>query len=256
VLLAIAAPAPPPDDAGGGPLIFSDTFDRDADTFVPPWAQVLEQAPDRITTDSSVARKGTHSVKFTVAGTDNPRGFGVRADLIGPSAGPAALCEGDELYIGWSILFPSDFTSQLSQNGWIAVAEDGYGSPYGYPPLDFAFAGGPSGGRFVLDSRTGGLNNPQVIWSTPATFGSWMDVVAHYKFSRDPSVGYVELWINGQKQTFRDGSQTYHQNTLLPGSIECGRIQHQNYRDPNMGGTVTLYQDEIKVGTSYAAVAP
>jgi hypothetical protein len=256
VLLAIAAPAPPPDDAGGGPLIFSDTFDRDADTFVPPWAQVSEQAPDRITTDSSVARKGTHSVKFTVAGTDNPSGFGVRADLAGPSTGPAALCEGDERYIGWSILFPSDFTSQLSQNGWVAVAEDGFGSPYGYPSLNFAFDGGPNGGRFVLDSRTGGLNNPQAIWSVNPTYGQWMDVVTHVKFSTDPSVGYVELWINGVRQTFSNGSQRYYQNTLLPGADTCGRIQHQNYRDPAMSGTVTLYQDEIKMGTSYAAVAP
>jgi hypothetical protein len=36
------------------PVYFQDTFDREADTFVPPWASVIQQASDRITTYSTV----------------------------------------------------------------------------------------------------------------------------------------------------------------------------------------------------------
>jgi hypothetical protein len=237
------------------PVYFQDTFDREADTFVPPWASVIQQASDRITTDSREARKGTHSVKFTVLDSDNPDGLGVRADLVGPSSGPASFCEGDERYIGWSILFPSDFLSQLSSRGWITVAEDGY-APYAHPPLNFAFAGGPDGGYLELDSRLNGSATATRILAVAPTYGQWMDIVAHYKFSSDPAVGYIEVWINGQRQTFNDGSQRFYQNTLVPNAPECGHLQHASYRAAGMANSVTIYQDEIKVGDSYSAVAP
>src|SRR5215210_7852810 len=43
------------------PLAFSDTFDRKADNFIPPWSTLVRAAPVRITTSSTHARKGTHS---------------------------------------------------------------------------------------------------------------------------------------------------------------------------------------------------
>src|SRR5215208_1699664 len=65
------------------PLAFSDTFDRKADNFIPPWSRLVRAAPDRITTSSTHIRKGTHSAMLTVLDSDNPNGWGARADLIG-----------------------------------------------------------------------------------------------------------------------------------------------------------------------------
>jgi hypothetical protein len=238
------------------PVYFQDTFDREADTFVPPWGSVIQQASGRITTDSRQARKGTHSVKFTVLDSDNPHGLGTRADLVGPSSGPASFCEGDERWVGWSLLLPSHFLSQISSRGWILLAEHGYAGYKLQPRVAYYFLGGPDGGVFEMEVRPGTSNVPTRIFEMTPTYGKWMDVVAHYKFSSDPAVGYIELWINGQRQTFNDGSQRYYQNTLEANAPECGRLQHASYRAAGMANSVTIYQDEIKVGDSYDAVAP
>lgn len=241
-------------------LYLEETFARDANTFVPPWDQVLREDTDRLTTVTSPApRKGTHCCRFHVLNTDNPGGWGTRADLVGPQDGEAALREGDERWVGWSILFPSDFLSQLGGMEWILVAEHGYATSL-RPRTAYYFNGSGSGGNFELISRSGTSNvweNEMIIFSIPPTYGKWMDVVSHYIFSSDPSVGFVELWINGIRQTFADSSQRYYTETLEPGAPLLARIEHANYRSATSpSGTVTLYQDEIKLGNSYNAVAP
>jgi hypothetical protein len=235
------------------PLAFSDTFDRKADNFIPPWSSLVRAAPDRITTSSTHTRKGTHSVMLTVLDSDNPNGWGTRADLTAEDM----FCEGDDYYVGYSLLLPSNFLDQLSSRGWLMVAEDGYAG-HSMPPLAYYFIGGPSGGKFELHARPDGQipGNPIPILSVDPTYGKWMDVVTYYKFSADSSVGFIEVWINGEQQTFTSGQESYRQNTLVPGSPDCGRLQHNSFRRAGMADSVTIYQDEIKVGQTYNAVAP
>jgi hypothetical protein len=233
------------------PLAFSDTFDRKADNFIPPWSRLVRAAPDRITTSSTHTRKGTHSAMLTVLDSDNPNGWGTRADLTADNM----FCEGDDYYVGYSLLLPSNFLDQLSSDGWLMVAEDGY-TGYSRPPFALYFIGGPSGGKFELQARPDGhiIGNP--ILSVDPTYGKWIDVVTYYKFSADSSVGFIEVWINGEQQTFTTGQERYRQNTLEPGSSVCGKLMHNSYRSAGMADSVTIYQDEIKVGQSYSAVAP
>jgi hypothetical protein len=233
------------------PLAFSDTFDRKADNFIPPWSRLVQAAPDRITTSSRHTRKGTHSAKLTVLDSDNPSGWGARADLSADNM----FCEGDDYYVGYSLLLPSDFLDQLSSDGWLMVAEDGYAGQ-GMPPFALYFIGGPSGGKFELQARPDGHMTGKPILSVDPTYGKWMDVVTYYKFSADSSVGFIEVWINGEQQTFRTGQESYRQNTLEPGSPVCGTLLHNSYRSAGMADSVTIYQDEIKVGQTYNAVAP
>jgi hypothetical protein len=233
------------------PLAFSDTFDRKADNFIPPWSILIRAAPDRITTSSTHTRKGTHSAMLTVNASDNPNAWGTRADLIAEDM----FCEGDDYYVGYSLLLPSNFLDQLSSRGWLMVAEDGYAGHSG-PPFAYYFIGGPSGGKFELQARPDGHITGYPILSVDPTYGKWMDIVTYYKFSADSSVGFVEVWINGEQQTFTTGQESYRQNTLEPGSPRCGRLHHNSYRSAGMADSVTIYQDEIKVGQTYSAVAP
>jgi hypothetical protein len=233
------------------PLAFSDTFDRKADNFIPPWSSLVRAAPDRITTSSTHTRKGTHSVMLTVLDSDNPNGWGTRADLTAEDM----FCEGDDYYVGYSLLLPSNFLDQLSSRGWLMVAQDGYAG-YRMPPFAYYFIGGPSGGKFELHARPDGHITGTPILSVDPTYGKWMDVVTYYKFSADSSVGFIEVWINGEQQTFTTGQERYRQNTLEPGSPACGKLLHNSLRGAGMADSVTIYQDEIKVGNSYSAVAP
>jgi Polysaccharide lyase len=233
------------------PLAFSDTFDRKADDFIPPWSRLDRAAPDRITTSSTHTRKGTHSAKLTVLDSDNPNGWGTRADLTAGNM----FCEGDDYYVGYSLLLPSNFLGQLSSDGWLMVAEDGY-SGHSRPPFAYYFIGRPSGGKFELLATPDGHISGNPILSVDPTYGKWMDIVTYYKFSADSSVGFIEVWINGEQQTFTTGQERYRQNTLEPGSPVCGQVMHNSYRSAGMADSVTIYQDEIKVGQSYSAVAP
>ncbi len=91
----------------------------------------------------------------------------------------------------------------------------------------------------------------------PTQRGQWQDVVAHVKFSKSSSVGFVELWVNGQPVTLSNGSTRQYMNTINQDASGCGGWLPTLY-DGSKGywGWLTLYYDEAKVGTSYAAVAP
>jgi Polysaccharide lyase len=239
-----------------GTLYFGDDFDRDAEKFIPPWHHLVQQESGRIITTTEQARKGTHSVKLTALFTDNPNGWGSRADLFAPRSGASACREGEERWVGWSILFPSKFLRNLTSAGRLMTAMHGY-SAHIPQRVAYYFHGGPSTYHFELTIQPGTSRDDILIWKTRPTFGQWMDFVAHYKFSVNPNIGFVELWYNGVRQTFSNDSQRYYTNTLEPGSPNLGGIVHNNYREVgSMGSSFTIYQDEIKVGNSFKVVAP
>lgn len=245
--VTLQGPSSPPPSG----ISFSDTFDRGADTFRPPWDDINQAESDRITTDSSVVRKGTHSAKYTVYDGDvaplthseNPR-----AQLNEN----AIFCDGDNEYIGSSVYFPRDFPV-MPLYGWLVVNSFGFAPPYGstvdgagglqvtHPGDDLELERGSDGAR---------------LWTTSIERERWIDIVVHIKFSTDPSVGYVELWKNGVKQTLSDGSERMYYQTFDPDATDCGNLQPTNYRKKGMFSTVTIYQDELKVGSTYSAVAP
>lgn len=241
-------PAPTP--APGGVVLFSDTFDRDDDTFVPPWDLARGAGTDRLTTDSTVVRKGTHSAKFrTLHDSDANAGT---TDPWAQLQYKNMFCERDDRYLGWSWYLPADFPATIPSGSWIELGRIGTGAPWGYPPLHFAYRG--SSIALVNKSNNGGWRH---VASIPTQRGQWQDVVAHVKFSKSSSVGFVELWVNGQPVTLSNGSTRQYMNTIDQDASGCGGWLPTLY-DGSKGywGWLTLYYDEAKVGTSYAAVAP
>jgi hypothetical protein len=242
-------------EATGGdapdPLLFYDGFEREADDFRPPWGWVGLAQADRLTTSTTVARKGTHSAEFTVNDDD--------VYPLTPTGNPRAqlnsgriFCEGDERWIGSSVYLPPDFPN-LTDGGWLIVGSYGFAPPY---------EGGAPGSLVVrapydelMLTRDESYNRDE-IWRTPLRKGKWMDFVFHVKFSRDPNVGFVELWVNGHRQTFSNGRDRLYYATLKKDSTGCGELILTSYRNKGMFEWATLYQDEAKVGTSYQAVAP
>jgi hypothetical protein len=89
------------------------------------------------------------------------------------------------------------------------------------------------------------------IWNTPLTLNAWNTFVLRLKVSRDASVGFIEFWYNGTKQTLSNGSQRYYARTL-----------DAEYCDPKWGvygaSSTEVYNrvHALKIGSSYADVAP
>lgn len=86
------------------------------------------------------------------------------------------------------------------------------------------------------------------IWSAPISANSWHHIVVGLHLSDATRGGWVELWFNGTRQTFNDGSQRWACRTW------------DSLNEPKWGvygaesSSVDNYIDELKVGTSYGDV--
>jgi Polysaccharide lyase len=177
----------------------------------------------------------------------------------GPTADPRAqmvaklpLHAGDEIWVGWSTLFPRRFPRSVP--GWVSFASF-YGPPFeGSGPLTFQVAG-----RELLWSRnaTYGWDVP---WRTPLIRGRWIDFVVHVRLAATQRRGFVELWVNtggGWEPQALKGRRRLHTRTIDRSNGD-GAVQHRlgSYRKRGMFRTVTLYQASHRIGTNFASVAP
>ena len=231
-------PAPPPPPSWNGDFDTGDLTQYDA---------VQGAAPDRIRTVTSLRREGPFAVRLTARDEDLQGGENPRAQLLTN----VMHRPGDEQYIGWSTYFPADFPAIVG-TGAFFVSFQFHGPPYnGSPPLGFGVG---SDGQLQL-LRSGRYDYDRV-WTAPLPKDRWVDFVAHIKWSKDEE-GFVELWLDGRRQTFAvNGQQRLPMQTIEDDQEGVQTIPTNYRRHGIVPGAITIYHDEVKVGKSYAAVAP
>jgi hypothetical protein len=138
--------------------------------------------------------------------------------------------------------------------GWFQFMEL-YGPPYGGSPtieMDVV------GHRLAFGSHTTATGY-KTYWTSAAniTLGKWENFVLHVNWSTDPKVGYVELWLNGVRQIFANGSTRVNFATFDPSiNGRSDTVYINQYRQAGQRlGTVTIFQDNIRVGRTYTSVA-
>ena len=52
-------------------------------------------------------------------------------------------------------------------------------------------------------------------------------------WSTSDTTGFVQLWLNGVRQTFTDGSQTFYVRTLIPGAARPSVYYKEGYYREN-----------------------
>src|SRR5438034_8199625 len=57
----------------------------------------------------------------------------------------------------------------------------------------------------------------RTIWQAEIAHDTWLSVVMRMNIALDPTVGFIELWFNGAKQKFVDGSERISANTFDAG---------------------------------------
>lgn len=240
-----------------GTVLFTGDFETGDQT---QWKN-HEYCPGGVTVVNDPVRSGNYAAKFLVHDTDTHENCpsvptdSPRAQLISKDL----FHNGDDLYIGFSTYFPADFPSPPS---WFQVGEI-YGAPYASSPaIGFDVENDAQGQPHLVLSRDQTHNN-DTPWTAPTPVDkgtAWDDIVVHVKFSDDPSVGFVELWYNGVRQTFTDGSTRLYYATLVPGETwqqgTPNALYMNQYRAAKPMGTVTIYHDQALVGTTYDSVAP
>lgn len=232
--------APPP----SGTLYFEDFFDRDADTF-PNWDKVLANN-NSATTDATIKRSGTHSLKMSVEDIDsNTYGYtGVRSHIQKNNL----LAHGTERYIGFSLYIPQDHPTVTEWQNLFQLAYTGFTMP----PTIFTHL---SDGRIAMESHSEGWSSK---WRSPTSVrGAWHDIVIRAYFHRDPAQGWVELWLDGVPQTMNNGQKRIYYSTFHPNeSASTAHLHVNNYRERGQFQWSTVYFDAVRVGSTYAIVDP
>ena len=152
--------------------------------------------------------------------------------------------EGNDIYLGWrsQLAMPANTTTNAVFQ-WKA-----YGSnmTQNFPVVIKT----NSSGNLTLWHFAPGQVGTEV-WHTSLSLNTWNTLVLRLKISRDASVGFIEFWYNGTKQTLNNGSQRYY-----------GRTLDAEYCDPKWGvygaSSADIYNrvHALKIGSSYADVAP
>jgi Polysaccharide lyase len=197
---------------------------------------------------------GTFAARITVGNGDTHDSCRKLQPGPSPSAfliSPPIFRAGNERYISFSTLFPAGFPRITN---WFQIAEL-YGPPYGgSPPIGIYV----SGRSLVLGRDV--THHYDTPWRSRIRQGSWEHLVLEVKFSADPRIGFVKLWLNGIPQTFAGGRRRLAMGTLIPGINWTGRrgadsLDIGQYRAAQPAlGTVTVYEGQVRVGTGYAAV--
>jgi hypothetical protein len=204
--------------------------------------------------DDPVLGSRRQVMRFTVRAEDDQLTGNPRAQV----ETPRVHGEGDEVWVGWSTLFPSGFPRSLPAGGqsWLTFSEF-YGPPYqGASPVHMGMrSGAPS-----ITYQRNQTYAWDIPWERPLRTGVWYDFVMHVKLSSNASEGFVEYYVNdgsGWQQQQLGGAARLHMRTL-DSSNGAGDNYHKLalYYSQGMYDSLTLYHAEHRVGTSFSAVAP
>jgi hypothetical protein len=225
-----------------GKLLFSSGFE---DGTLDGWG-THESGPIEIVDHPT--REGNRAVRLTAQDGD---GGNVRTQLDGP----VLFDEGDEAYVGWSTYFPGDMP-EIPSDSWFVFFEF-HGPPHNGSPLPGAFAVADIDGRQHLKLGRSEQYGYDVPWTMPMVKDRWVDFVYRVKFSKDEEVGFVELWVDGVRQEFSNGSTRLYQSTIMSDQDDgLYPIATNYYEAGTIDEPVTVYHDAIRVATTYGGARP
>ncbi len=157
------------------------------------------------------------------------------------------LVSGDDLYFGFSTYLAPGFPTS---GGWqlITQFEQNFDRS---PPLSLNV----ENGQFSIQGGYGHPSGPRHFLKPvgPATTGQWLDWVLHVKFSPDPSVGFVEVWRDGELvlPRFAPASGTIYAG---PGDQAGSTLKIGYYRHSANATPGTIYFDNWRIGTTLDVV--
>ena len=225
--------APGPDGAiPAGSILFGGHFDGSFGNWY------VQSLPGRATINGSSPFSGSGNARFEVRPGDvEPDTGSNRSEVSGPT-----YDAGDDIYVRDEIRVPAGYSYQ----GPWQLIQQLHETNWGRSPGTATFLDASR----RLSFRRGDSN--AVYWNGPQlATGRWYDLVYRVKLSKDPSVGFVEVWLDGVQQILTNGSARMYGETI---QTDQTYLKAGIYRDPTSTGISIVEHDEIAVGTSLAAV--
>jgi Polysaccharide lyase len=189
-----------------------------------------------------------YAARFEVRSGDVPPfGGGERSEVSGDDRSGGA--EGDVRWYRFATRFDRTFPGNHADLGWGLTNQWHGDSDRGSPPLNWTVS--EQNGRWTLvadrQSSPGDYLGNVVLFSTPLNAGNWHDVQMRICWSTSDVTGFVELWLNGVRQTFSDGSQQYHVRTLIPASPSPSVYYKEGYyRQKGIAPTGVVYHSGFR----------
>lgn len=146
--------------------------------------------------------------------------------------------EGDETWTSVSVYFPESFPVY---DKWSLFTQ--FKEPFGgTPPSQL----GLSNDRITVFGP--GSESPRKNFDAgPVVRGQWIDMLVHHKWSTSSSVGFVEVFRNGNVVVPKTQIKTMENSNPL--FLSTG-----HYRDKTITQDAILYIDEVRVGPSRSSV--
>ncbi len=224
------------------------------------------------------------SGRFEVRPGDDPLNLGSgteRAQVQPGGGGPFGnnnlWDEGDEMWVGWSTYFPdSDITGEhynavtgTSKTNDICDVHENRGANQQFPstvtipPLTFNIdASGAYPYKMTFRICGGvainGVNQTvptKLVIIDPLTYNTWHDFVLHCVFSSDPTVGKIDLWVDGARPATIPSTLTIANKYIENGESRQNYFKLDLYRTASTQTSV-LYHDMGIFGNSFNSVNP
>ena len=161
-------------------------------------------------------------------GNPNEHGTARSEVMGGPDTGGT---EGQVMWYQFATKFDPSFPQNHAVLGQ-GITNQFWGVTGAGPPL--AWSAGKRKGMWSLQVQKqagpGKYIRSYTISDTPLNPGTWHDVTMQIRWSSSDNYGWIRLWLNGQRQTFIDRSDTYSVRTMIPGT-ETVRYKEGYYRD-------------------------
>jgi hypothetical protein len=213
-----------------------------------PWNTVGGPPPSVV---EEPVRSGRYAVDLALVGATAPnQGIccGSRNEIEPKFREIAA---GEDLWFAFSTYLDANFPTYYSEFQTITQFKQNFD---GSPPLEMDV----TDGEFRI---TGGYGHPDGRMDFNQTVGHadkgrWIDWVLHVKFSPDPTVGYVEVWRDGELvlPRFAPPGGTMYVNPA-DGSTRSS-VKTGYYRDRSIDSVGHIYFDDWRIGTSMEVVRP
>jgi hypothetical protein len=205
-------------------------------------------------------RRGRYAVRITLAPGD--RGAGkerVELKVEDKSIERLHGGQGGDIWYGWSLLVPAGYADppeeqfqilgQWHHRPAMPTAADQEPRVSGPPPLSLHLVAEEGRHYLVLIGQASPKAPPRNLGSRPVRLGAWIDLVFHIHCSTGRG-GFVEAWCDGQPLTAgRMRGPTLY--TPVSNYLRLGL-----YRTKGIATTNQVFYDEVRIGSSYQAVAP
>ena len=213
------------------------------------WSFVHQYTPDRfrvVAADGAIVpRQGSHMARSEVRYKEPTSWWASMNVASVQKNGLPNVGLGNDVYMGWSIYLPNDF-SYVPNTLANLLVEWHAEAPMSQAPFHFGING--YDGQFYVDLHTSMTGYRPVLQKSvgPMVKGRWVDCVIRTRWAQDSS-GIIEFWMDGVKKFSWTGRTWGMQRTVYPVA---------GYYRTDYNATAVVYFDALKVGTSYEAVAP